>query len=106
MDFRAATNALLDLGTPFGELSFHTDGRAIQTRLGVVEVRVQFTEPLVSCFRARIKEMNLPAYWLADPTLVGEPIAAESLAGAQGFVFSAAGHSFRYTRFGLEKEGT
>jgi CRISPR-associated endonuclease/helicase Cas3 len=95
-----ARHSLLE-SRPFGEFHYPNDGEQILTRLGDPTYDIPLAEPLVSPFGATIRRLTIPARWLEDGA-IPDTLHAVPIEG--GFRFSIGNQSFRYTRFGLEKD--
>jgi CRISPR-associated endonuclease/helicase Cas3 len=99
-DIVQAMRSLLE-PQPFGELHYPDNGEHVLTRLGDPTYDIPLAEPLVSSFGATIRRLTIPARWLEDSAI---PDTLHVVAIEGGFRFSIGNQSFRYTRFGLEKD--
>jgi CRISPR-associated endonuclease/helicase Cas3 len=95
-----AVRSVLD-DVPFGELHYPDKGEKVLTRLGDPSFDLPLAEDMHSPFGAIIRRVTIPARWLAEND-VPDVVCAE--ATPEGFAFSIGKTTFRYTRFGLEKD--
>jgi CRISPR-associated endonuclease/helicase Cas3 len=99
-DIVQAMRSLLE-PQPFGELHYPDKGEQVLTRLGDPTYDIPLAEPLVSPFGATIRRLTIPARWLEDSAI---PDTLHVVAIEGGLRFTIGNQSFRYTRFGLEKD--
>jgi len=99
-DIVQAMRSLLE-PQPFGELHYPDKHEQVLTRLGDPTYDIPLAEPLVSPFGATIRRLAIPARWLEDSAI---PDTLHAVAIEGGFLFTIGNQSFRYTRFGLEKD--
>lgn len=99
-DIRLAMHSVLD-EQPFGDLHYADKSERILTRLGVPTFELPLVAPVASPFGVMIHSIQVPAHWLQEEP-APESVAAE--ATDAGFRFNVGSRTFRYTRFGLEKE--
>jgi CRISPR-associated endonuclease/helicase Cas3 len=95
---------LLDRTKPFEGLVFPGDEERIRTRLGEEGARLRFGEPVpLGPFGAQVDEIVLPAHWsVALPVDVAPEVRTTT---EKSFIFTLAGRSFIYDRFGLRRKG-
>ena len=86
---------------PFGDLHYADKSERVLTRLGRPTYDIPLAAPLPSPFGVDIHRVAIPSHWLTD-VQAPETVRAEPIEG--GFRFSIGETSFRYTRFGLEKD--
>jgi CRISPR-associated endonuclease/helicase Cas3 len=99
-DIVQAMRSLLE-PQPFGELHYPDKHEQVLTRLGDPTYDIPLAEPLVSPFGATIRRLAIPARWL-EGSAIPDTLHAVTIEG--GFRFTIGNQSFRYTRFGLEKD--
>jgi CRISPR-associated endonuclease/helicase Cas3 len=99
-EVRLALRSLLD-DQPFGELHYADKNERVLTRLGQPTYEVPLASPMRSPFGTMISHVAIPAHWLHG-TIVPEVVQGQE--ETAGFSFSIREMSFRYTRFGLEKD--
>ena len=100
-NLRAADGAVMP-EHPFGELQYHGSEERVLTRLGEPSYDLLLSKSCASPFGKQIKRIVVPAYWLRNaPT--SEVAQAERVCEGH-FRLDIQGHSFHYTRFGLEKD--
>jgi CRISPR-associated endonuclease/helicase Cas3 len=99
-DIVQAMRSLLE-PQPFGELHYPDKSEQVLTRLGDPTYDIPLAEPLVSPFGATIRRLAIPARWLGGSAI---PDTLHAVAIEGGFRFSIGNQSFRYARFGLEKD--
>jgi len=99
-DIVQAMRSLLE-PQPFGELHYPDKSEQVLTRMGDPTYDIPLAEPLVSPFGATIRRLTIPASWLEDGAI---PDTLHAVALEGGFRFTIGNQSFRYTRFGLEKD--
>lgn len=95
-----ALRSVLD-DQPFGELHYADKSERVLTRLGRPTYDIPLAAPMPSPFGVDIHRVAIPSHWLTDAQ-APETVRAEPIEG--GFRFSIGETSFRYTRFGLEKD--
>lgn len=99
-EIRQAIRSLLD-DKPFGELHYADKTERVLTRLGQPTYEVPLASPMRSPFATMISHVAIPAHWLHETTV---PEVVQGQQETAGFSFSIGEMSFRYTRFGLEKD--
>jgi CRISPR-associated endonuclease/helicase Cas3 len=99
-EVRQALRSVLD-DKPFGELHYPDKAERILTRLGRPTFETPLATPARSPFGATIDRVVIPAHWLEGITL---PETVQASPCPEGFTFAIAAKSFRYGRFGLEKD--
>jgi CRISPR-associated endonuclease/helicase Cas3 len=95
-----ALRSLLD-DKPFGELHYADKSEQVLTRLGDPTLDLPLAELMRSPFGAILHRVSIPARWLPG---IEAPDAVAAEPFPDGFRFTIADKSFRYTRFGLEKD--
>lgn len=100
-EIRVALGAVLD-EQPFGDLHYPDKTERIATRLGAAGYDVPLLPPMRSPFGTLVDRIAIPSHFLPDDTQLPETIGAEAIDG--GFRFRLGKQTFRYTRFGLEKD--
>ncbi|MGQ9724960.1 MAG: CRISPR-associated helicase Cas3' [Tepidimonas sp.] len=88
---------------PFGELHYNDKGEQVLTRLGLPTYDIPLEQPMPSPFGVDIRRVAIPAHWL-DVSVGALPETVRAEPTADGFCFKLGTKSFRYTRFGLEKD--
>ena len=86
---------------PFGDLHYSDKSEQVLTRLGDPTCELPLAPPLLSPFGKKIDRIAIPARWLGGSAI---PDALHAVATDEGFRFTLDDQSFRYTRFGLEKD--
>lgn len=99
-EIRQALRSVLD-ETPFGELHYPDKSERILTRLGRPTFEIPLTVPARSPFGVTIDRVVIPAHWLDGIT---PPETVQVNPRPEGFAFAIGGKTFRYSRFGLEKD--
>ncbi|HML52673.1 MAG TPA: CRISPR-associated helicase Cas3' [Solidesulfovibrio magneticus] len=99
-----ARYASLEWDKPFTENAGTREGLTVGTRLGLRDRAVSFASPFRSPFGNLVDELTLPQ-WLA-PDIPGdiEPVVLD--ASPQMFRFHLGPKTYRYDRFGLQKEAS
>ncbi len=95
-----ALRSVLD-DKPFGELHYADKSERVLTRLGRPTFEIPLAQPMPSPFGVDIYRVAIPSHWLTEGQ-APESVRAELT--EEGFRFSIGETSFRYTRFGLEKD--
>lgn len=100
-DVRSADAAVLG-GQPFGELHYSGPEERVLTRLGKPTYDIPLVPPCPSPFGQSVGRVVIPAFWLGDGD--PPPDAVRGTPTGDGFRVEVHGRSFRYTRFGLERD--
>ncbi|HDK02780.1 MAG TPA: CRISPR-associated helicase Cas3' [Gammaproteobacteria bacterium] len=101
---QAARMTLIQETAEFGDdaLRFHTFDERLVTRLGLEDRRISLPVPVRSPFGQRLDEVAIPG-WMARGSDASDLDSPPTVTD-EGLRFRYAGGSFRYTRFGLERE--
>jgi CRISPR-associated endonuclease/helicase Cas3 len=101
---QAARMALIQETAEFGDdaLRFHAFDEQLATRLGLEDRRISLPVPVRSPFGQRLDEVAIPG-WMARGSDASDLDSPPTVTD-EGLRFRYAGSSFRYTRFGLERE--
>jgi CRISPR-associated endonuclease/helicase Cas3 len=99
-DLRAATTAVIS-DQPFGELHYADKSERIATRLGEPSWELPLQEPMTSPFGARLTRLPVPAHLAPKEMQPPVPVAPQACEGGLRFTWQV---TYRYTRFGLEKD--
>ncbi len=99
-EIRQALRSVLD-ERPFGELHYPDKSERILTRLGRPTFEIPLAAPVRSPFGASIDRVAIPAHWLEGAT---PPEMLQTRVTTDGFAFDIGTVTFRYSRFGLEKD--
>ncbi|MBI5497656.1 MAG: CRISPR-associated helicase Cas3' [Deltaproteobacteria bacterium] len=101
---RVAELNLVDWSTSYAETGFPSGGdKKVRSRLGLMDRRVELSEPWRSPLGGLVEEFTVRAHWCADAD-PDDCRAEDVAAGPDRLLFSFGGTRFVYDRWGLRKE--
>lgn len=87
----------------FGEIEFVEAGRAVSTRLGIDQLRLELDREVISPFGKVLKEVLIPGY-MAPSDLTTEIVTVEKGDGKDGvIILRCEERRYRYSRYGMEE---
>jgi CRISPR-associated endonuclease Cas3-HD len=103
-----AQAVLMPLEQLFGEFAFNEAGGKVTTRLGVDSLRLSLDQEITSPFGQRLNEMIVPGHLVAESAAETMNVAAADTRNIWLHLHNEKRQivcTYRYSRFGLEKEG-